>query len=328
MPARSRNKLSTKFVAKNDLKPGRYGDGANLYLNVTPTRTKNSILILTRGSVRREVGLGSVHDVTLEKAREKSDALRRAAADGKDVLEVKRVDQSILNFKQAANEYVAAMRDSWKSPKVEKRWVQILAMKETAALNLRPVPDVNVQDVLKAVTPLWQSKPTTGKFLVGMVKRTLAWAGAHGHRDASIANPPSWDLTLKYVMPAQKGSGNFAAMPYAEVPHFVQSLRKMDTVYARALEFTILTWARKLEALNAVWSEIDLNGALWNIPAERMKGAVAHQVPLTKRALEILREQRSATGGHGLVFPIASGKSIAELDAQSSRTETPHGTWI
>ena len=163
-------------------------------------------MIVNRG-VRRELGLGSVLDVSLEKAREKAAKFRKAAADGKDVLEVKRVERSILNFRKAAEMYVAAMRAGWKHEKVETRWLQILDMKEVADLNLRPVRDVNVQDVRKAVTPLWQSKPTTGKFLIGMIKRTLAWAGAHGHRDASIANPASWDLTLKYVMSRAEDGG-------------------------------------------------------------------------------------------------------------------------
>ena len=108
------------------------------------------------GNVRRELGLGSVLDVSLEKAREKAAEYRKAAADGKDVLEVKRVERSLLNFRQAAEKYVAAMRDGWKHEKVEMRWLQILNMKEVADLNLRPVRDVNVQDVLRAVTPLWQ----------------------------------------------------------------------------------------------------------------------------------------------------------------------------
>ena len=84
-----------------------------------------------------------------------------------------------------------------KSLKIEKRWTQILAMKEVADLNLRPVRDIGIQEVLKAVTPLWQSKPTTGKYLVGMIKRTLAWASAHGHRDPNVANPADWNLSLR-----------------------------------------------------------------------------------------------------------------------------------
>ena len=153
-------------------------------------------MILTKGSVRREVGLGSVLDVTLERARERASELRKAAADGKDVLEVKRVERTILDFWQAADLYIAADTRRWKNPKVGDRWKQILSMKEVAALNLRPVRDIHFQDVLRAVTPLWQSKPTTGKFLTGMIKRTLAWACAHGHRDSSIANPADWNITL------------------------------------------------------------------------------------------------------------------------------------
>ncbi len=311
MATRARNKLSAKFVEKKDLKPGRYGDGGSLYLNVTPSRTKNWIAIFTRGNVRREVGLGSVFDVSLERARERASELRKVAADGRDVLEFKRVERSVLNFRQAAELYVAAMRGRWKKPdRIEKRWTQILNMKEVADLNLCPVRDVAIQHVLRAVTPLWQSKPMTGKDLVGMIKRVLSFAGANGHRDPNIANPADWNLSLRYVMPPPKRGGNFAAMPYEHVPAFMQSLRDIDTVYSRCLEFVVLTWARKKEVLGAVWSEIDLNKALWTIDAKRMKGGQVHQIPLTRRALEILRQQHSATGGKGFVFPSAIGHGM------------------
>ena len=101
-----------------------------------------------------------------------------------------------------------------------------------------------------------------------MIKRTLAWASAHGHRDSGIANPADWNLTLKYVMPVPKVGGNWAAMPYADVPAFTQSLRDQATVYARAIELLILTWARKNEVLDMVWSEVDLDRAIWTVPGQ------------------------------------------------------------
>ncbi len=327
MAARSRNRLSAAFVAKKDLKPGRYGDGANLYLNVTPTKTKNWVMIINRG-VRREIGLGSVLDVSLEKARVKADAFRRAAADGRDVLEVKRTERSVLNFEQAAKMFVAAKKDGWKHENIENRWAQILALKEVADLNLRPVRDVVVQDVLRAVTPLWQSKPTTGKFLVGMIKQTLAFANANGHRDPNVANPADWNTSLKYLMSSPKRGGNFAAMDYNDVPSFVQSLREQDTAYARAIEFLVLTWARKQEVLDLDWNEIDFDKALWTVPAARMKMGILHQVGLSARALEILREQHKATGGKGLVFPATtSNKPISRttLNRLVPRPYTLHG---
>ena len=134
---------------------------------------------------------------------------------------------------------------------------------------------------------------------------------------------------LKHVMAAPKRGNHFAAMPYADVPAFVQSLRKVDTVYARALEYCVLTWARKREVLDLPWSEIDLDKALWTVPAARMKSRdEAHEVPLTKRALEILRVQHVATGGKGLVFPsAATGKSISDptLAKLVPRPYTIHG---
>ena len=187
----------------------------------------------------------------------------------------------------------------------------------------------SVQDVLRAVTPLWQIETNDRQISnLPMIKRTLAWAGAHGHRDPNAANPADWDLALKYVMPAPKRGGNFAAMPYADVPAFVQSLRDIGTVFARALEFIVLVWARKTEVLEMVWSEVDLDKALWTVPAKRMKGGEIHRVPLSARATEILCQQHIATGGKGLVFPsTVSDNPISKtvLNRLVPRPYTLHG---
>jgi integrase len=66
------------------------------------------------------------------------------------------------------------------------------------------------------------------------------------------------------------------------------ALRKRDSISARALEFCILTAARTGEAIGAKWNEIDIDAALWTIPAARMKGGREHTVPLSKRATAML----------------------------------------
>ena len=91
-------------------------------------------------------------------------------------------------------------------------------------------------------------------------------------------------------------------MPYAEVPTFVAGLRERPATAARALEFAILTASRSGEALAARWDEIDLDGKVWTVPAERTKAAREHRVPLSDRAIAILTElEKGRTGEH--VFP-------------------------
>jgi integrase len=77
-------------------------------------------------------------------------------------------------------------------------------------------------------------------------------------------------------------------MDYADVPDFVASLREVESVAARALEFCILTAARTGEVRFAKWSEIDGEAKVWTVPAKRTKTNIKHRVPLSGRAIEIL----------------------------------------
>ena len=78
---------------------------------------------------------------------------------------------------------------------------------------------------------------------------------------------------------------------FTKTPAFLGKLRQNDNTASRALEFAILTATRSAEVYGARWSEIDLDAALWIIPADRMKGGKLHRVPLSAPALAILRKQ-------------------------------------
>jgi integrase len=101
---------------------------------------------------------------------------------------------------------------------------------------------------------------------------------------------------------AKLSRGHHKAMPFAEVPSFVATLRTKDTVAARALEFAILTAARTNEVLGTTWDEIDLKANVWTVPPERMKGGRQHRVPLCDRAVAILEEMANAQVS-AFVFP-------------------------
>ena len=93
--------------------------------------------------------------------------------------------------------------------------------------------------------------------------------------------------------PNNLSRGHHAALPYPQLPAFMDELRKRTAVAARALEFLILTATGTSEALNATWREFDLETAVWTIPAARMKARTAHRIPLSPRVLEILNCQKS-----------------------------------
>lgn len=92
------------------------------------------------------------------------------------------------------------------------------------------------------------------------------------------------------------------------MPAFVAKLREFDSVFAAALEFTILTAVRTSETRAAKWSEIDLESRMWIIPAERMKARKAHRVPLSTTAIAILERMKPLRGYDDWVFPGHVGK--------------------
>jgi integrase len=121
---------------------------------------------------------------------------------------------------------------------------------------------------------------------------------------------------LREETPA-RSAGKLRALPYAAAPALCSRLRTWPGTAARCLEFAMLTAARTGEAIGAEWSEIDLDGALWVVPAERMKADEPHTVFLTPRAVELLRGQ---VGQHArLVFP-SSNKADSALSNMAMLT--------
>jgi len=160
----------------------------------------------------------------------------------------------------------------------------------------------------------------------------LDWAKVRKYRDGE--NPARWKGHLSTVLPAV-GSGSIqkhhAALPYAEIGEFIAKLRQREGTAALALEFTILTAARTGEVTGAQWDEIDLTAKVWTVPAGRIKGGREHRVPVTDRALEILKACPRADGNPHIFigFVKGGGLSNAAMAAVLSRMErddiTVHG---
>jgi integrase len=138
-------------------------------------------------------------------------------------------------------------------------------------------------------------------------------ARAKGHIPSNEANPARLRGHLAHLLPkrAKLTRGHHAAMAYDDVPGFVARLREREALAALALEFCILTAARSGEVLGARWAEIDVAAKVWTVPAERMKAAREHRIPLSERALAILKKLFETRIG-GLVFPgLRDGKPLS-----------------
>ena len=101
-------------------------------------------------------------------------------------------------------------------------------------------------------------------------------------------NPASWKNNLDTVLSRKRIIGHHESLPYSRLPWFYSSLQQFDTISAYTLQFTILTAARTSEVRLARPEEIDFTGAIWNVPAERMKARASHRAPLSKAALELI----------------------------------------
>jgi integrase len=283
---RTLGKLSAVGAEKVS-KPGRHSDGGGLYLNVSSTGSKSWLFMWVRQGKRREMGLGPYPAVSLKIAREKAAECRRLIAEDRDPI-AERNHQSGKSFGECADLYIAAMEPTWRNPKHRDQWQMTLS---TYCENIRnrPVSEIKTDDVLSVLTPIWRDKNETASRLRGRIENVLDFASSKGWRDGD--NPARWRGHLKNVLPARTklSRGHHAAMPYQQVPDFMGRLQTLEAMAARALEFTILTAARSGEVLNATWDEIDLDNALWTVPAHRMKAAEQHVVPLSDAALNILR---------------------------------------
>jgi integrase len=307
--AQAVKKLSARAVA-TIAAPGRHSDGEGLYLNVTPAGARSWLFMWKKDGKRREMGLGSAGSVSLARARELASECRAQVATGLDPIDARDAAAEIKRekptFGAIADALIAAKESEWRNEKHRAQWRASLA-EFAAPLRSRPVDEIDTAAVLAVLTPLWQTKPETASRVRGRIEAVLDAAKAQGHRSGE--NPAAWRGHLAHLLP-KRGKltrGHHAAMDYRDVPAFVAKLRECDVIAAMALEFCILTATRSGEVYGARWSEIDMAAKVWTVPAERMKAAREHRVPLCDRALAIIERLFEARSGD-FVFPSPRGQ--------------------
>ncbi len=282
--------------------PGRYADGNGLYLFVDDSGAKRWILRTVVNGRRRDLGLGSLLVVSLAEARLEATRLRRLARSGEDPLAQRRRERrSVPNFKKAAETVHASHSETFKNEKHKAQWIASLAAYVFPVFGDRPVDQVQSADILKVLTPIWTAKGETARRLKQRIKVVLDWAKASGHRSGD--NPVDG---LSRVLPARPKNQqtHHAALPYAEVPSFLKTLRSSDAGESNrlAFEFLILTAARTSEVLGARWPEIDFKKKTWTVPASRIKAGREHRVPLSPRCLELLKRAEELADGGAFIF--------------------------
>jgi integrase len=292
-----------------------------LYLQLTPGGGRSWVLRTVVGAKRRDIGLGSFPTVTLAQARDKAREARDKIERGIDPVEERKAAKAALiaaqgrglTFDKATDQYLAAKLDAFKNAKHRQQWQNTLSQYASPVLGKMLVQDIAVQDVLRVLQPLWTDRTETASRLRGRIESVLSWATVAGHRTGD--NPARWAGNLKELLPAASKvakEGNQPALTLEDAPRWFAALRGREGMGARALEFLALTAARSGEVRGAEWSEIDLDAALWVIPAARMKMGREHRVPLTAEAVALLKALPRFEG-NPLVFPAARGGMLSDM---------------
>lgn len=286
--------------------PGRYADGNGLYLVVDPSGAKRWLLRTVVQGKRRDIGLGGVSLVSLAEAREKALAYRKLARQGGDPLAEKRLAKKVVpTFSEAAETVYAEHKASWSNGKHQQQWINTLKQYANPIIGDLLVDKIGTPDILKVLGPVWLTKPETARRVKQRIGTVLAWAKAAGHRTGD--NPV--DGVAKGLPKQLAKDTHHAALPYAEVPGFIVKLKASgsDARAKLAFEFLILTASRTSEAIGAKWDEIDETAKLWTIPADRMKAKRVHRVPLSDRAIEIVKGAKLLSNDSPYLF---SGRSL------------------
>ncbi|MEP0192048.1 MAG: integrase arm-type DNA-binding domain-containing protein [Erythrobacter sp.] len=350
MPRKLHNALTA--VTVRNAKPGmgkdgkeyakRYADGGGLYLQVKPGGARSWVWKGTVAGKVRLVGLGSAAGadaVSLADARDLArDKSKDAAAGNVPMSDRKRIQSEAkakaqaakiagTTFKSAAESFLAMNEEGWKNDKHRKQWRSTLEAYAYPHFGDVPVGEVQTAQVLAALKPIWKEKPETANRVRGRIERILDAAKVEGLREGE--NPARWRGHLENVLTAPskakerrnerlgKGS-HHRALPYAELPSLIAKVQGVEGIASMALEFTILTAARTGETIGAKWHEVDLTSAVWTIPAERMKAGVEHAVPLSGRAIEVLRAVLPLAEAKGEIsdlplFPSSHGGALSNM---------------
>lgn len=319
---------------RTDLNPGRYSDGRNLYLYVSPTGAKSWSFVWQQNGTQREMGLGSYTGagasgsvpVDIAKARSLAQEVRDQLAMGIDPVKARKAARvadkvSSLTFADVLKDVLDIQKREW-TPEAdgtylqEQKWVRSLQQhaprlagrpadekKGLKAIPSKRVALVTDEDVLAVLKPIWSTKEQTASRLMYRISKVMERAikkGWHpGPNPARYEDHIKDELGTKASKAATKEGGHLA-MHFDDMPAFWPQLIVGTTMATKALAFTILTAVRTDEARLAEWSEINWEKREWVVPAERMKGTKGnrkpHAVPLSTQAIALLRSIKQQPG--------------------------------
>lgn len=316
--------FSDRFI-QNQKTPGRYTDLSTpgLTLQVKVNGGKYWSFRYLSGDKRIDLSLGSYPTVSLRHARVQATAARAQLNDGevpKSARQVRKeqeltseaVPNSRVLFKDYAKQCIANKRAEWRNPKHAEQWFSTVEMYANPVIGDKPIDEVEMEDILAILAPIWETKTVTANRLRGRIEWILASATTRKLRTGP--NPATWKGLLETVLPKPGKIAkqvHHAALDYKQITSFMLALQNLDTVSALALEFLILNANRTGEVIGGLRSEVSIDG-IWTIPGDRMKAGREHKVPLGERSLELLQIARAEDPSSDYMFSI-DGRPLSSM---------------
>jgi integrase len=296
-------------TAIRNAKPGdkvqRLFDGRGLYLEITPAGARYWRLKYRHAGKEKRLALGVFPVVSLAEARRLREDARKVLSEGRDPSAERRADKvrAVLSnettFQGVAGQWLASQRKSM-APITYAKAERTLEGKVYPWLGERPIAEIDAPEILAVLKRIESAGAhETAHRVKARIGQVFRYAIAHG----TATRDPSADL--RGALAPVVSRSHAAVTDPAAVGDLLRALDGYEGQLPTrcALRLAPLLFVRPGELRHAEWAEFDLDGALWRIPASKMKMKEAHAVPLSTQAVAILRELQPLTGRGRYLFP-------------------------
>lgn len=300
----------TDIVCKNakpEAKARKLADAGGLYLEVMPNGSKYWRMKYRVAGKEKRLAFGVYPEVSLAEARQKRDEARKLHSAGIDPSEAKKEAKRLAvlkhenTFEIIAREWYEQRKHEWVTSYAESMMLR-MERHILPKLGKRPITDINAPELLSVLRIIEKSGALD---LAHRMLQVSSQVFTYAIRTGRATNNPAAEMRGALKVPVHNHHSYLKA---SELPEFFEKLNAYDGILQTklALRFLLLTFVRTTELRAAEWQEIDLEKAEWRIPAERMKMKDPHIVPLSRQAIEVLREQQKYSGNRVHVFPNAN----------------------
>ncbi len=290
--------------AKPEAKTYTLGDGQGLSLLIEPNGSKSWRFRYRYAGKPKMISLGVYPTITLADARARRDDARKLVAEGKNPSEVRKQQKLALQiesenaFEKIAREWHQLKSTKWSSGYASDI-IEAFQNDIFPYMGARPVGEIKPLELLNVLRKI-QNRGALEKMrkVRQRCSEVFRYAIATGRAEFN----PAADLSS--ALEVHK-SNHFPFLKAEEIPDFLRALDSYtgSRLVQIATKLLMITGVRTIELRAALWSEFDLDNAIWEIPAERMKMRRSHLVPLSTQALKLLNELKMMTGNYRYVFP-------------------------